>query len=469
MASYNSAHYVGDALRSALAQTLRDIEIVVVDDGSTDGSAEIVAAAAVRDSRVRLVRSMVRGGPAIARNLGLDQARGRWIAVMDSDDLIHPRRLEHLLQLAEAHGSDIAADNLLIFDDDAAVPPQVFDPALVTPRTVSLADYVLANAYGRAGPKSGYLKPLIRAAFIQGCGARYQPTLLVAQDFSFVRLLLAAGATFHVFPETMYFYRRHAGSNSHRLARSHIEAMLADDTQFLARLPFRAADVLQAFAARSQGFQRALAFDDLVQALKTRRWRRAAAVAMRQPRAALQLWQPLANRLARWRRRPAVAPLGDGVPRVCLLGSAPATALRELSGWFTAGGAEAHLVAVPGDRGQAPPGSLSTAAQLFIARHARPLADVIVVAGIAGIDWVPSVLRPRSPALVLVDAAVQQQPAGLSRADAILTHRPLAAALRAACPDTPIVLLASRSLYDGVGLPAGLAGLAIRSAQRHAP
>ena len=90
MANYNGLRYIEAALQSALAQSLRNIEVIVADDASTDGSADLVAAIASTDARVRLLRAPVNGGSGVARNLCLDAARGRWIAVMDSDDLMHP-------------------------------------------------------------------------------------------------------------------------------------------------------------------------------------------------------------------------------------------------------------------------------------------------------------------------------------------------------------------------------------------
>ena len=108
MANFNGAAFIEAALHSALGQSLRDIEIVVADDASTDDSVARVTAIATADSRVRLRRSPVNAGPAAARNLCLEAARGRWIAVMDSDDLMHPERLERLIAAAERDGADIA-------------------------------------------------------------------------------------------------------------------------------------------------------------------------------------------------------------------------------------------------------------------------------------------------------------------------------------------------------------------------
>lgn len=89
---FNRERFVVEAIGSVLAQTLADFEIVVIDDGSTDGTAAAVQA--IRDPRIRLVPHGVNCGLATARNTGLDEARGEFIAWLDSDDLSRPRRLE---------------------------------------------------------------------------------------------------------------------------------------------------------------------------------------------------------------------------------------------------------------------------------------------------------------------------------------------------------------------------------------
>lgn len=84
--TYNRAHSLPRAMRSVLAQSYRALELIVVDDGSSDDTEAIVRAMAAADGRVRLVRRAVNGGAAAARNTGLGEARGEWIAFQDSDD-----------------------------------------------------------------------------------------------------------------------------------------------------------------------------------------------------------------------------------------------------------------------------------------------------------------------------------------------------------------------------------------------
>ncbi len=499
VANHNGARFLAESLTSIRRQSVRDIEIIVVDDASTDGSRALVEAVAAQDDRVRLLTTAVQGGPAAARNLGLEQATGRWVAVVDSDDLLHPDRLARLLQQAEAHGSDIAADNLLVFDDAGTTPPYAFLANQTAVRQLDLAAYVLEDAYGKASCKLGYLKPLFRAEFIRQSGLRYRPSLRIAEDFSFVRELLAAGARYHIVPGLTYFYRKHTNSISHRLAPSDVQAMMADDAGFVARYGAGHPNLQKAFAVRRQGLQRALEFDTLVQAVKQRRWAQAAVTAIRHPGAGWMLRQAVAARLNK------AAPVAEIAtrPAVCLITRRPVTgdaeqvlaSLIRLGGAFAAAGIDPHLIVpsatrapqrvalarVPGMRAfktvdmrsghttpPAPGDCWSTEEALFITRYARTLAETVVADWLPGIEAAPYTMRPDSLLLVLVDGLPPEarlpgfgsQWRQLAQADAILaTRQEDAAVLRRACPGTPVMLLPDGQLVSAAPPAPRLAAL----------
>jgi succinoglycan biosynthesis protein ExoO len=124
VANHNGERFIADAIRSVSNQSLRGIEIIVSDDASADASVHIVKSLKADDARIRLIESDVNAGPAAARNRALEVARGRWISVMDSDDLMHPDRLQLLIEVGAERDADIVADDLLLFDTDRCTPPR---------------------------------------------------------------------------------------------------------------------------------------------------------------------------------------------------------------------------------------------------------------------------------------------------------------------------------------------------------
>lgn len=104
---YNTEKYLRQCLDSVINQSLREIEIICVDDGSTDGSTGILLEYAARDERIRVI-AQENKGVSCARNTGLALARGSWIGWVDSDDWIEPDMFEYLLQNVLSNKADIA-------------------------------------------------------------------------------------------------------------------------------------------------------------------------------------------------------------------------------------------------------------------------------------------------------------------------------------------------------------------------
>lgn len=104
MPSYNCARYIEASIRSVQAQTYKEWELLVVDDCNTDGSYEKVLAMQHDDPRIRVLRQERRQGAATARNRALREARGRWIAFLDSDDQWEPEKLERQIAFMLEHG-----------------------------------------------------------------------------------------------------------------------------------------------------------------------------------------------------------------------------------------------------------------------------------------------------------------------------------------------------------------------------
>jgi cellulose synthase/poly-beta-1,6-N-acetylglucosamine synthase-like glycosyltransferase len=215
MPAYNAEAFVARAIASALEQTEPRIEIIVVDDASTDSTAAIVERIAARDERVRLVRSEVNGGPGEARNLGLEVARGEWIALLDADDGFAPNRLETLIALGERHGADLVSDNLVLCPEDGSTDLGTMLPSRLLSRTTQLsaAEFVAGNIGSRHAPRVsfGFMQPIFRREFLERNGIRYQSNRF-GEDFLIYLDCLLNGARWWVTPEPMYRYAVRAGS-----------------------------------------------------------------------------------------------------------------------------------------------------------------------------------------------------------------------------------------------------------------
>lgn len=307
MANFNGASFIEGALASVLNQTLADLEIVVVDDGSTDDSVARITAVAATDARVRLFRREASGGPAAARNLALDQARGRWLAIVDSDDLIHRDRIARLVDHATRDAVDIAIDDLLIFSEAGAAKPFFRKQLARRASSIDLASYVASNRlFGRA-PALGFAKPLIRREALDAAGVRYDEGLIVAEDYDLIARLLHAGLRMRAYPELTYFYRKHAASISHRLDLRRLDAMRESATRFRALTAEAGPDVRAAQDRRDASIASARAFTVMVSALKARDARGFLDAARRTPAALALFRMPLLDRLKRLMPRAPVA------------------------------------------------------------------------------------------------------------------------------------------------------------------
>lgn len=306
MANFRGAAHLAAAMASVLAQSEARLELILADDASDDDSLAIAEAIAGTDGRVRVLAAARNGGPAATRNRALDAARGDWIAVVDSDDLIHPARLSRLIAAAEAAGADLVADDLVHF---GAVPEPggqtLLQPlALAAPMMLTPALYLRSNGGDASLPPFGYLKPVFRRALL--ANRRYDPSLRIGEDYDLVLRLLIDGARFLLLPDPLYAYRRHAGSISHRLSVETAEAML-NAHRALPPLPDSAAQA--AAAAVDRQLRRALRYERLVSDLKARRLGRALP-RLADPAMAPRLLKSLNDR----RRRKAAAAGGAPCP-----------------------------------------------------------------------------------------------------------------------------------------------------------
>lgn len=203
--TYNYGHFVCEAVESALAQTYAPLEVIVVDDGSTDDTRDRLAR---YGDRIRYVRQENQGLSA-ARNTGIREARGRWVAFLDSDDRWHPRRLE--LQM------DYAATNPgvgLVAADQLSGPfdgwPEVPEPGRVSARPVAMREMLVRSRFGPGGV-------LARRDCFDAVGG-FDTGLRSAEDRD-MWIRIAAQFPVVKLEAPLWWYRLHQGSMSTAAAR----------------------------------------------------------------------------------------------------------------------------------------------------------------------------------------------------------------------------------------------------------
>lgn len=301
IANFNGAAFLRQAVASALAQRGVELEILIVDDRSTDDSWAIAQQLAREDDRVRCWQLPENRGPGGARNLALGQARGRWLAVLDNDDLIHPDRLHRLVAMAEASDATMIADDLIVFDDAGAVPPTRFLKGARTsgPQWITLVDYLDETVMFGPKPNLGFLKPVFRLDFLRANDLSYDERLRIAEDDDLILRALLAGARYRLIPEPLYFYRKHGMSISHRLSSANADRMMAASERLRDRIDAAGPAPARARARREVALRKSWGFSHLRDALIARDAIGALRVVARTPGALLMLYQPIGAALAR--------------------------------------------------------------------------------------------------------------------------------------------------------------------------
>lgn len=232
--AYNTSPYISRAINSALQQTLIAIEVIVVDDASTDETVEIINK--FTDPRLVKVFNTQNLGAGGARNIALHAAKGNWVAVLDSDDWFAPERLEKLAQIVISKKADIIADDLYFIQDGEEEPwstlIQESGIAINGTYLIDALNFVKTSVYGQQGLHLGLSKPLFRRDFLVEHQIKYDETVKVSQDFWFVMDCLKHGAKFYLVPEPHYFYRSRPGS----LVGNNKIRHLSDDSRKISEL-----------------------------------------------------------------------------------------------------------------------------------------------------------------------------------------------------------------------------------------
>ena len=196
MLTYNREKMVGRAIESILAQTYRDFEFIIVDNGSTDRSGAVAEEYATRDSRIRVIHR-ARGNIGAGRNTALDAARGEYLTFLDDDDWAEPDFLAFLLELLEENDADVAI---------CGATGRVYDEKKVMSAEEALIELMWRKKYNVAFPTKLFRRELMEHLRFPVDG-KYDDIALM------YRLLAEAKrVAYHGLPK--YTFYRHPGNNS---------------------------------------------------------------------------------------------------------------------------------------------------------------------------------------------------------------------------------------------------------------
>ena len=199
--AYNVAPWIGDAIGSVLAQTHRDWTLVVVDDGSTDATADIVAA--VRDPRVRLIRQ-ANAGVSAARNRGMAEIDADALLFLDADDWLAPDALHCLARTLDASPDAVAAAGAFMFAEAGSVR---------RPRGGDILERLLVRNLFANG---GHL--LLRGSAVREAGG-FRPNLAFGEDWEYwIRIAVQGAIAAADETAPLLFVRQRSGGAYHRLA-----------------------------------------------------------------------------------------------------------------------------------------------------------------------------------------------------------------------------------------------------------
>lgn len=221
---YNIEEYLPRCVHSITAQTYENLEILLVDDGSTDATGALCDALAAEDGRIRVFHKE-NGGSSSARNLAIAQAKGEYLGFVDSDDYISPDMYEHLYAAIEQYGVKVAQIGRDEVDEQGNLLPNICEPPK---EAISISDEdFLRELLMHRGDCSFCTKLLHRDLFI----GRKFPEGRLNEDFYLLIHMLPEIGEIVSLPQQAYhvFYR--IGSNSRKADKEHFSTVFADSVE----------------------------------------------------------------------------------------------------------------------------------------------------------------------------------------------------------------------------------------------
>lgn len=208
---YNRMDYLGECLDSVLVQTHKNLEVILIDDGSTDGTVELCKQYAEKDSRI-VVIAADHGGVSKARNLGIDAAKGEYLFFIDSDDVIHPSLVEALLKPMLETGAAMAGTKpLSVGRDHWCQVSKIIQESNHSDTIYKTHEETVHDFFYGLSPLGVIGGVLIRKDHIGD--TRFHPDLTVGEDYWFIYQNLIKNADAVYLKQRWYYYRCHPNNS----------------------------------------------------------------------------------------------------------------------------------------------------------------------------------------------------------------------------------------------------------------
>lgn len=217
---YNAARWLPELFGSLRSQTYGNMEVILVDDGSTDTSAADCLQLSEGDPRFRIVRKP-NGGLSSARNFGLEHAGGEWIFFIDADDMVQPQALERLVATARTTHADIVVGS---FENTSRMSSP---PATRSPRILAPHEAVAVSLYQTPPMNHAWGTLYSRGIFFPD-GPRFTEGLWYEDLDLFYRLFERASRVAYL-PEKLYFYRKNPSSFINTVSPARFDALRVTD------------------------------------------------------------------------------------------------------------------------------------------------------------------------------------------------------------------------------------------------
>ena len=218
---YNKRDYLETCVNSLRAQTYTNLEIILVDDGSADGSGELCDAYAREDSRIRVIHQP-NCGASSARNTGLDAAGGDYLCFVDADDRVLDTMVSEMAAVLEGEGCDLCVGGIMVLDEKdefnshCLTHPEPLFFQFPTPREKHqfLCQRILYSQFGWSA-----CTQLFRRDTIEQNHLRFETGQKIYEDMDFFFRYVACCRNFRFIPKTFYIYRQHGDSAIHTAAK----------------------------------------------------------------------------------------------------------------------------------------------------------------------------------------------------------------------------------------------------------